>query len=142
MSTSRVEGLLKRTFLDWKLSLEACRRRDGRYSISHLGGRLDLYVMPIRGIVMESSLLRLPREGTKRAARLRQALAFSVKQMTQRHDVLTTSHDGLVLVLQHEMDECETSRAIEAEIVRFMAAVDRWRQVMGREEELNDGRYR
>ncbi len=106
-------------------------RADGRFSLSHDGGRrVDVHALPDGRLVMEASLVSLPEPGAARATLLERALCFSTLCMLERHDVLCLSLDARSLVLQGEIPARAGAAAVEQALEGFLNAVDVWRSVV------------
>lgn len=107
-------------------------RADGRFSLSHDGGRrLDIHALPDGRLVLEAHLVSLPEPGRDRSALLERALRFSTRCMLERHDVLCLSLDAGSLVLQCEVPARAGAAAVEQALEGFLNAAEAWWVVVG-----------
>lgn len=107
-------------------------RADGRFSLSHDGGRrLDIHPLPDGRLVLEVHLLDLHESVAVRSAQLERALRFSTARMLERHDIVCLSPDTDSLLLQCEVPARAGAAATEHAIERFLNAVDAWSLAVG-----------
>lgn len=116
-------------------------RADGRFSLSHDGGRrVDVHALADGRLVLEAHLVSLPEPGLDRATLLDRALRFSTARMLERHDVLCLSLDAGSLVLQCEIPARAGAAAVEQALEGFLNAVDVWWVAVGSGVELSMAR--
>lgn len=102
-------------------------RADGRFSLSHDGGRrIDIHPLPDGRLVFEVHLVDLPEADAARVALLERALHFSTTRLPVCHDILCLSPDTDSLLLQSEVPARAGPVAVERALERFLNAADAW----------------
>jgi len=109
-------------------------RADGRFSLSHDGGRrLDIHALADGRLVMEVHVAYLPELESERSEVLKRALRFSAACMLKRHDVLCLSPDAGHLLLQCDVPARSGTAAVETALEQFLNAAEAWHIAMGQE---------